>query len=165
MKVINLTLNSDKNIRYVFSLTDGDDIEKRTAHYLQVETYTQQNLTGHLPGLCFQSFIKLFSLYQKRGEITMSKENAEKFLKLINEDHKLSEEAKKCIEGGKISCETLSKLAKENKLECSSKELEEAMDSMTSQQDSGELDDSDLESVAGGIGLGAIFALWKLIRR
>ncbi len=147
MKIINLTLNNNKNIWYVFALRDGDDIEK-TSHYLQVETYTWQNLTGQLARLCFQNSIKLFSLSQIKEEITMSKENAIKFFKLSIENPELLEEAKKHSDAENF-CDALSKVAKEKGFECSAKELEETMN-VLSKLDSSEISEDDLESVAGG---------------
>ena len=91
---------------------------------------------------------KLFSLHQIKEEITMSKENAIEFFKLTVEKPELLDEAKKHDDAENFY-DALSKIAKEKDLECSPEEIEEA-ESMMSRLSSGELDESDLESVAGG---------------
>ena len=73
----------------------------------------------------------------------MSKENAIEFFKLLKENPNLLKEAES-------SYAALSKIAKEKGFECSAKEIEEIMGEMMSPLNSGELDDSDLENVAGG---------------
>ena len=78
----------------------------------------------------------------------MSKENAIKFFKLSIENPELFDEAKKHTDEENFY-EALSKLAKEKDLECSAEELEEA-EGMLSKLSSDELDEADLESVAGG---------------
>ena len=86
----------------------------------------------------------------------MSKENAVEFFKLMVEKPELLDEAKKHADAENFY-EALSKLAKEKNLECSAEEIEQA-ESMMSRMASGELDEADLESVAGGGWLGD---MWK----
>ena len=78
----------------------------------------------------------------------MSKENAIEFFKLSIENPGLFDEAKKHTDSENFY-EALSKLAKEKGFECSAEEIEEA-EGMLSKLSSGELDEDDLASVAGG---------------
>ena len=144
MKIVNLTLNKGKNIRYVFLLASGYAIEKWTSNYLRMETYTWQNFTDQLAILCFQSFIKLFSLFQIKEEITVSKENAKKFCELIGSNPTILKECEKYGKDQSDIYEIYSKLAKAKGFDCTASELKDAAKPYEN------MNDDDLAAVSGG---------------
>ena len=98
--------------------------------------------------LCFQSFIKLFDLSQIKEEITMSKENAEKFLEFIGKNPEILKESGEYYKDQTDPTELLSEFAKAKGFEVEPFELKEVME--TSDETSDVLNDDDLENVAGG---------------